>query len=68
MDPAFTTMLDVIRIVTFQSRDARTRHITLERRPTNVTAGDELESTAVHATKPRAWQFRKWFRLSLIPR
>lgn len=66
MDPAFTTMLDVIRIATFQSRGAR--HSTLERPPTDATTGDESASAAVHAAKWKARHFRRWLRFSLIAR
>jgi hypothetical protein len=72
MDPIYTVMLDVARIVTFQPTPANTetRSIAHERelRSTDAATADEWAPAAARATKPEPVRLRRWFRFSLMPR
>jgi len=72
MDPVFATMLDVVRIVTFQptapnidaGRVARER----EYRSTDAIPADESVPGTVHAAQRQSQHRRGWFKFSFMPR
>ena len=67
MDPVLATMLDVVRIVTFQPNEvnAGTRRISLEREleSTNAVSADEAAPAVPRAAREPV-RLRWWFKFS----
>ena len=72
MDPVFATMLDVVRIVTFQpnAADTDTCRVAEERefRSREAATADQSAPAAARPATREPMRFREWFRFSFMPR
>jgi hypothetical protein len=70
MDPVYATMLDAVRIATFQPRATNIKTWPRERELTSrdTVTVHELAPAAARAVTREAGRLRGWFRFSFLPR